>query len=160
MARKTLANSADNEEIVTRLGMIRPASQRRWGKMTAHEVVCHLSDSLRMVMGEKPCSPAPRDQRPAPFLPGSFVKWFALNGPLQWPHGVSTRPEVDPQDGGTRPAVFDADLRSLLALHERFVRRPMEFSYAAHPFFGGMNESEWMRWAYLHADHHLRQFGL
>jgi len=25
--------------------------------------------------------------------------------------------------------------------------------------FPEMNEREWMRWGYLHADHHLRQFG-
>jgi hypothetical protein len=25
--------------------------------------------------------------------------------------------------------------------------------------FGPMTEKDWMRWGYLHADHHLRQFG-
>jgi hypothetical protein len=29
----------------------------------------------------------------------------------------------------------------------------------AHPIFGRMTEAEWMRWGYLHTDHHLRQFG-
>jgi hypothetical protein len=56
--------------------------------------------------------------------------------------------------------VFEADMRTLLALNERFVRRPMDYSFAPHPIFGVMNESEWLRWAYLHMDHHLRQFGL
>jgi len=28
-----------------------------------------------------------------------------------------------------------------------------------HPIFGGMSERAWLRWAYLHTDHHLRQFG-
>jgi len=28
-----------------------------------------------------------------------------------------------------------------------------------HPIFGWMSEASWMRWAYLHTDHHLRQFG-
>jgi hypothetical protein len=27
-----------------------------------------------------------------------------------------------------------------------------------HPFFGSMQHADWMRWGYLHADHHLRQF--
>jgi hypothetical protein len=160
MARHTLANSSDNQQIVSRLGRIQPSCGRRWGTMTPHEMVCHLSDSLRMVMGDKPCLPAPRKDLPVSFLPRSFVKWFALEVPLPWPHGVPTRPEVDPQRGGTRPAAFDADQRDLLALHARFVRRPMDFVFAPHPIFGGMNESEWMRWAYLHTDHHLRQFGL
>jgi hypothetical protein len=29
-----------------------------------------------------------------------------------------------------------------------------------HPVFGQMSESAWLRWAYVHTDHHLRQFGL
>jgi len=28
-----------------------------------------------------------------------------------------------------------------------------------HPIFGAMKPWDWMRWGYLHADHHLRQFG-
>ena len=28
-----------------------------------------------------------------------------------------------------------------------------------HPIFGRMSQRAWLRWAYLHMDHHLRQFG-
>ena len=28
-----------------------------------------------------------------------------------------------------------------------------------HPFFGAMSPNQWLRWGYLHTDHHLRQFG-
>ncbi len=34
-----------------------------------------------------------------------------------------------------------------------------DFAFASHPVFGELSEWEWMRWGYLHADHHLRQFG-
>jgi hydrogenase maturation factor HypF (carbamoyltransferase family) len=61
--------------------------------------------------------------------------------------------------GGTSPVEFERDLRELRSLLERFTRQPREFTWAAHPHFGTMNEEEWMRLAYLHADHHLRQFG-
>jgi hypothetical protein len=30
----------------------------------------------------------------------------------------------------------------------------------AHRVFGLMTVADWQRWAYKHADHHLRQFGL
>jgi hypothetical protein len=26
--------------------------------------------------------------------------------------------------------------------------------------FGRMSQAAWLRWAYLHMDHHLRQFGV
>jgi hypothetical protein len=29
-----------------------------------------------------------------------------------------------------------------------------------HPFLGKLSRAEWLRWAYLHMDHHLRQFGV
>lgn len=44
---KSLSNASDQREILNRLGAIGPASQRRWGKMTVAEMVCHLSDALR-----------------------------------------------------------------------------------------------------------------
>jgi len=47
-------------------------------------------------------------------------------------------------------------LRSLL---ERFTKQPRDFTCAAHRHFGAMSEKQWMRLAFLHADHHLRQFG-
>jgi hypothetical protein len=159
MARHTLANEGDLREIAARLEKIHPSCTRRWGTLTAHEMVCHLSDSFLMVMGERAAAPAPRNDLPAP-LPRSFIKWFALEVPMRWPHGVLTRPELDPKRQGTRPAAFDADLGKLLQLNQRFTRRPADFSFAPHPIFGVMNESEWMRWGYLHMDHHLRQFGL
>lgn len=28
-----------------------------------------------------------------------------------------------------------------------------------HPIFGRLSRAAWLRWAYLHMDHHLRQFG-
>jgi hypothetical protein len=30
---------------------------------------------------------------------------------------------------------------------------------STHPMFGVMTVGDWRRWGYLHADHHLRQFG-
>jgi len=47
----------------------------------------------------------------------------------------------------------------LRAAFERFTRQPLEYELQTHPIFGQMTEKEWMRWGYLHSDHHLRQFG-
>jgi hypothetical protein len=49
----TLLNPADKEEILRRLNTIQPASQRRWGSMSAHNMICHLSDGFRLYMGER-----------------------------------------------------------------------------------------------------------
>ena len=30
--------------LLQRLGCVTPASERRWGRMTAHQMICHLGD--------------------------------------------------------------------------------------------------------------------
>jgi hypothetical protein len=61
--------------------------------------------------------------------------------------------------GGTPPAELERDKGQLLKLIERFTTLPNGLEQQSHPFFGRMTEREWMRWGYLHTDHHLRQFG-
>jgi hypothetical protein len=55
--------------------------------------------------------------------------------------------------------VFAANLRELQNLVDHFARQPRDFEWQPHPHFGRMSDAEWMRLAYLHMDHHLRQFG-
>ena len=150
---KTLANVQDEAEIMQRLASIGPSSRRRWGTMTVDQMICHLNDAFRVALGGKSARPVKNQYN------GPLMRWFALWLPLPWPHGVPTAPECDGNLGGTPPADFERDKRELLALLERFAARPNDVAQQAHPFFGQMTEKEWMRWGYLHADHHLRQFG-
>ena len=71
---------------------------------------------------------------------------------------IQTRPEIDQQCEGTRPADFAADV-SELALLNGIAARPTDGEWPVHPIFGRMSPAAWLRWAYLHTDHHLRQFG-
>lgn len=149
---KTLARQSDKTEIVRRLKAVRVDSVASWGRMSAHQMVCHLSDGFRMAAGHKPVS------HTASVLERTFIKWTALYLPLRWPAGLPTRPEVDQEIGGTRPGDFAADLAELEALVER--TSPLTArEWQRHPTFGRMSKAAWLRWAYLHVDHHLRQFG-
>jgi hypothetical protein len=132
---------------------MRPESARRWGQMSAHQMICHLSDSCRMATGEKLVSDA------SSRLQRTLVKWIALYLPLRWPPGIPTRPEIDQRFTGTRPADFAADVAELEALLELLSTRAKESDWPVHPIFGRMSRAAWLRWAYRHMDHHLRQFG-
>jgi hypothetical protein len=66
---------------------------------------------------------------------------------------------MDQQIGGTPPSEFDCDMRTLLAAIDKFTTQPRAFQFRPHPMFREMSEKDWMRWGYLHTDHHLRQFG-
>ena len=141
-------------EIVRRIALLTPDAKGRWGRMSAHQAICHLNDSLLCAMGEREAS---IDHS---FKARALAKWCGLYLPMRWPKGITTRPEIDQELGGTAPGNFDEDRRRLLTLTEKFARKPREFQFAPHPIFLEMTEKQWMRWGYLHADHHLRQFGV
>ena len=150
---KTLEQEQCRAEILRRLRTLRPDSTRRWGQMSAHQMVCHLGDACRMALGEKPVS----DTRGP--LPQTVVKWIALYTPLRWPAGILTRPEIDQQCAGTKPVDFAADLVELERLLNIIASCDGSTKWPRHPIFGAMSHRAWLRWAYLHTDHHLRQFG-
>src|ERR1700678_4167192 len=139
---KTLLNPRDRISVLDRLTNLRPETKPRWGTMSAHQMVCHLSDSFRVSMGEKYISTA------STFFKRTLYKWLALWVPLRWPHGINTRPEMDQQQGGTPPAEFASDLETLRALLERFCTSEREF--LPHATLGHMSRTERMRHAYLH----------
>ena len=149
---KTLAHPEDATELVRRLRTLRPESGRKWGRMSSHQMVCHVADALRMALGTKTTSPT------GGILHRTVLKWVVLYVPLRWPRGILTRPELDQHAGGTRPGEFAADVAQVEVLllqvaSYRSSRRP------PHPLFGALSDRAWLRWAYLHTDHHLRQFG-
>lgn len=150
---KTLARAEDKVEVLHRLEGLTAESPRRWGRMNAPQMVCHLSDSFLAVTGQKDVSMA------ASLLYRTLLKWIALYLPVPWPPGISTRPELDQVlGGGTKPAQFAEDVARLRVLVEQATSATP--GWHQHPRFGRMSETEWLRWAYLHMDHHLRQFGV
>ena len=150
---KTLANESERGEILRRLRTVTVSSTRRWGHMSVHQMICHLSDSFLAVTGRKPMSMATGP------LQRTVIKWVALYAPLRWPPGYPTRPELDQAVGGTRPADFLTDVALLESLFGQFTTDARALEGRQHPIFGPMSRADWLRWAYLHTDHHLRQFG-
>jgi hypothetical protein len=150
---KTLARPRDKAELRRRLKLVRPNSVRRWGRMSAHQMICHLSDGFRMGIGQKPVS------RVGGLLHRTILKWAVLYVPMRWPRGIVTVAEIDQELSGTKPADFASDVAQLEALLEVITTRPGSLDWQPHPIFGSMSARAWLRWGYLHMDHHLRQFG-
>ena len=150
---KTLAHSRDREALRRRLRALGPESPRAWGRMSVQQMVCHLADAFRMALGQRAVT-AERG-----VLPRTMLKWIVLYAPMHWPSGIRTSPEIDQCLGGTTPAGFAADVAVVLELMERTAAESHALTGLRHPVLGRMSEGQWLRWAYLHMDHHLRQFG-
>ena len=150
--KRTLLDPRTFDDIVNRLRRITPDTPRRWGRMNAHQLVCHLADSYRLPLGEKQVAPLEKQAN-------RLIKWYALYVPIPWPKSFEAPPEANQEIGGTRPTNFADDLSNAEALLRRFVAAGCNTT-VEHPFFGDASANEWARWAFLHTDHHLRQFGL
>ncbi len=147
---KSLASPLVVAETRERLRKLRADDRPRWGKMTARQMVRHLSCSCDVAFGE-------RLVRPVKGLPPVLVKWMALRSGLRWTKNMRTAPELKRAMASHSDANFDELVNVAIDKVERLAR---ENRFAAwHPMFGPMTEADWMRWGYLHADHHLRQFG-
>src|SRR5271155_3803858 len=130
---KSLAETDDLHEIQARVETLTRADRRLWGKMTVHQMVCHLADALRCPLREKTASDAKVFSK-------RFYKWVALNVPMKWPQGVPTRPEMEQGVGGSPPTEFEADRRVAQELLARFTGSSEE-TMPPHPIFGQMTRA-------------------
>jgi hypothetical protein len=151
---KTVADPDVLRALESRLAGLNAASQRRWGTLTPHEMLCHLGDACEMVLRTRPRErPLPRRARPV-------VKFLGLSMPLRWPRGIATNPAHDPRSRGTKPGEFNKDRERVVATLRAIAAAKPETLEPMHGNFGVMSTRDWQRWAYKHTDHHLRQFGL
>ena len=147
---KSLASVEVLSEIRGRLRSVRFDDRARWGKMTAKRMVRHLICSYEVALGERAAEPM---EWPLPVV----IKWIALRSGLRWRKNIQTVPELKRAIAEHSDVEFDVLMRAVVESMEAVARGT---HYApVHPMFGPMTPEDWMRWGYLHADHHLRQFG-
>src|SRR6266536_1249794 len=146
---RTLFNNECRVGLLVRLGRVRPEHPPQWGQMSAPQMLAHLSDQMRVTLGDAPCSPI----RSALRYPG--IKHAALYV-LPWPKG---RVQSPPEGFATRPTSWSRDLASLKALVAGLLARGPSGTWPEHPFFGPLSGPAWGVFCYRHFDHHLRQFG-
>ena len=148
---KSLASAEVLSETRDRLMRLRAVDKALWGKMTAVQMVRHLSCAYEVALGDRDVAPQKGT------IPPPVMKWMALRSGLRWPKNVATTPELmcaieEECSGNFADFVRETvEKMELMAKGTRWTRK--------HPMFGAMSTKDWMRWGYLHADHHLRQFG-
>ena len=123
-------------------------SRKRFGG--ALETATHVRAAYLYALADTPV-----DFISLPFPP-TAVKHFALKLATPWPHSLTTIPQLKLEAPGMATTTFEHDLDTLLNAFDNF--SSLTNHTRDHPFFGAMNHADWMRWGYLHPDHHLRQF--
>jgi len=152
-----LLSPATLASLERRLRALHPGARRRWGTMSPAQAVEHLAESYRARVEGRALP------RRGNLLHRTLLRWLLLHTPLRWPRGRPRTPApAAPEGGGERPADphFGARIEELCALLRAFSALGSRMHRVEHPLFGRISAGEWATWAYRHADHHLRQFGL
>ena len=147
---RSLLNSSDRDLVIDRLRRLTPESPPKWGRMSAAQMVAHLSDQMRIALGDIPAARLPGPLH-LPVLKQLVMYW------LPWP---KARIKGPPEAFTTAPATWQSDLATLVALLERFAKPSDRDSWPDHPTFGALSHRGWGLFSYRHFDHHLRQFGV
>jgi hypothetical protein len=147
---KSLASAEVLSE--TRERMLRVCAEDRaiWGRMSATEMMRHLGFACEAAVGDRAAGLVRMPAR-------GVVKFVALRSGVRWKRNIKTTPELERALDEECSAGFGEIVGFAVAKMETLAgcRRCVEI----HPMFGPMSMEDWMRWGYLHADHHLRQFG-
>ena len=138
------------DEVISRIDMLQPATQRQWGKMDVAQMMAHCSAALDMASGQ--LNP-----------PRMFIG--RLIGPFVKPIYSNEKPFS--QNNPTDTKLVVSDQRDFLREREQLKLKVRQFHEGGeakctrhpHPFFGALTPQEWSRGMYKHLDHHLRQFG-
>jgi hypothetical protein len=151
----SLLETATRENIINRINQLTPENQAAWGKMNVGQMLCHVTDQLRLSLGE-----LGQPEKEAGLLGRTLIKFLVLNI-IPIPKNVPTSKKVDQVNGdGTPPTDFESDRKTLLVYIEKFVSTSEDFLWTSHFKFGALSQKEWAKLASKHLDHHLKQFGV
>jgi hypothetical protein len=146
---RSIFDALERRRLLARLDTLTPETPARWGRMTAHRMVCHLIDAVESSDGPSPQTPA---SGPLTYAP---VKWLVIHL-LPWP---KAKLESPPELLVTQPTTWSADVARLRDVLERVGARGPVGTWPASDVFGRLSGQEWGALLRTHLDHHLRQFG-
>ena len=149
---KNLFETASVQEVKERIALLRPDSQRLWGKMNAPQAVAHCSAGVELALG---------DRTPPRVFVGRLFGWIVKplvlrdNEPMR--RNSPTMKDLVVQDQRD----LNTERERLLELIDRFAAAgPAGCTQHPHSFFGRLSPDQWAILMYKHLDHHLRQFGV
>jgi hypothetical protein len=148
---KNLFEAAKVDEVKQRIALLRPDSDRQWGRMNAAQAVAHCTAGFELALGER--------------LPPRVFVGRVIGGIIK-PKVVGNDEPLRRNSPTVKGLVVndDRDLEKergrLCEMVDRFAAEgPKGCTAHPHSFFGRLTPEEWATLMYKHLDHHLRQFG-
>lgn len=149
--KKNLLDVPAAKEIIARAGNLRANHKAAWGKMTATEMLLHCNLANTQILEEHMAYEAPT-------LKQRLVKTLSLYLVPAFPKNLRGAERNDTK-GHICDCEFDHQLAAFLTIIQRFPTHPNPITLS-HPAFGPLTQRQWGLAAWMHMDHHLRQFGV
>ncbi|MCP4220746.1 MAG: DUF1569 domain-containing protein [bacterium] len=125
-------------------------TQPLWGKFNAHQMLCHLQDTMEYGLGM--AKEAQQLEKGPPMFIRNLIRLY-----IPMPKGkIKTGAEFLV----TQPDNWEKDKAQVIQLMDRFPASANTTQWPMHPFFGHLDAMAWAKVLYRHNDHHFRQFGL
>lgn len=150
MASRNLYDKAAAKEIQDRLEKFTANAARKWGSMSAGQMLKHMNTAYAVALGKQKLKPA----QPLAMLAGNPLGRWLMIDILEWPKSTPTAPEFivkEEADFETEKSNLQGNIHAFLATDPS--------AQGEHPIFGKMDKATWGKLMYKHTDHHLRQFG-
>ncbi len=146
---KTIWEPEAREELLARANQLKADLPARWGQMSCARMLTHVTDGIRMTMGEMEIAPK---NTPFKFAPLRYLIIYVL----PFPKGAPTAPELIERV----PGEWEREIASFKEAFGRLVASNNRADWPEHPAFGKLSKKDWGALSYKHLDHHFRQFGV
>ncbi len=138
------------QQLMNRLGQLKPTSERQWGKMDVAQMMAHCSAGLEMASGKLVAKRTLLGR-----IVGPRVR-HVLTDDSPFPRNSPTAKELRVPSGD-----FAQERERLKQCVRQFHEGgEVGCTKHPHPFFGPITPLEWSTGMYKHLDHHLKQFGV
>jgi hypothetical protein len=152
MALPIIYNNEVTKALCTRINLLNPNSDAKWGKMNVSQMLAHLNVMFELGLEQKHKPPNGFVR----FMLQSFVK-NKITNEVPYKKNSMTAPEMVIKH---QPDFETEKSRVVNYLHNIEQNGKEFFDQREHPSFGKLNAIEWSNLFYKHIDHHLKQFGV
>lgn len=148
--RQTLFCEETVNQIIRRVNTLKPDALCKWGTMTLVGMLCHCNKTNQAILEGQEAELRPTFKQ-------RILKIAVLQVIQRLPKGVKSKSIYLQQ--ANQILEFEEEKNKFIATVIRFKNYKGVLN-AAHPYFGKLSTQEWGRFAAIHVDHHLRQFGV
>ncbi len=149
--KKNLLDKGVAQQIIIRAGALSADSKNKWGEMNVTEMLFHCNLANEQIFDEE------MEYR-TPTIKQRLLKVLSLYVVPVFPKNMRGAKRNDTK-GRININLFEEQKQKFVYLINRFPEHPLPITLI-HPAFGYLTTRQWGIAAWMHIDHHLRQFGV